>query len=203
MPKSLVSESGKSDISADSGQPGRGGGRILAVRSPVAHLRLWVTAAVGLAADLASKAWAVGVLGAPIDGYHRDAMVVIEDYLSLRTVFNRGAVAGSFEGKTGFLLAASLVAIALLLWLFASSRSNQGACHIGVGMVLAGALGNLHDRLFNNGQVVDFIEVNLHFWPANPWPTFNVADALLCVGVGILVVHLFATRRGKPTEQGS
>ena len=57
-------------------------------------------------------------------------------------------------------------------------------------MLLAGALGNIHDRLFNNGQVVDFIEVNLHFWPANPWPTFNIADVLLCVGVAILVINL-------------
>ena len=63
------------------------------------------------------------------------------------------------------------------------------------GMLVAGALGNMYDRLFNQGNVIDFIEVNLHVWPANPWPTFNVADIFLCIGVGVLLLTLLSSQK--------
>jgi signal peptidase II len=56
------------------------------------------------------------------------------------------------------------------------------------GLILGGALGNLADRLFRGGAVVDFVA--LHFWP-----TFNVAEACIVVGCALLVVSLL---RGAP-----
>ena len=154
-----------------------------------AHLCLWLITVLGVGADLLSKSWAVERLGNPEKGnlQHID---IIEGYVRFITVFNPGAVGGAAAGKTTLLVGASVVAIIMLLWFFAVSRSNQLGCHIGLGMLLAGALGNLYDRVFNDGKVVDFIEVNLHFWPADPWPTFNIADVLLTVGVGILMIFV-------------
>ena len=61
--------------------------------------------------------------------------------------------------------------------------------------LMGGALGNMHNRVFNDGKVIDFIEVNLHFPPANPWPTFNLADVLLTVGVAVLLVNLLVRKK--------
>ncbi|MCK4627647.1 MAG: signal peptidase II [Sedimentisphaerales bacterium] len=158
-------------------------------RNLKAHLCLWLITMLGVAADLLSKSWAVERLGNPekVDPQHID---IIEGYVRFIIVFNPGAVGGVGAGKTALLVGASVVAIIMLLWFFAVSRSNQLGCHIGLGMLLAGAMGNLYDRLFNNGKVIDFIDVNLHFWPFNPWPTFNIADVLLTVGVGILMIFM-------------
>lgn len=168
-------------------------GKKLALRSFRAHLRLWLVAAAGFAVDQASKAWAIRHLGNP-DIVQSEPLVIISDYLSLSTVHNTGAVAGLAAGQTGWLVLASVVALGLLVWFFAVSRANQWVTHIALGVLLAGALGNMYDRIFNNGKVIDFIEVNLHIRYANPWPTFNVADACLCIGVAVLILTALKPR---------
>jgi len=161
-----------------------------------AHLRLWLTAFVGFVVDRASKIWAIGALGNPNDGTV-DPLVIIDDYLCLRLLHNPGAVAGWFAGQTMLLILASAAAVAFLFWLFASSDRHQRLSHFAVGMLFSGALGNMYDRVFNHGKVIDFIEVDLHFWPANPWPIFNAADAFLSVGVVVLLVSLLPKGRHK------
>ena len=163
-------------------------------RNLKAHLCLWIVTVLGVGADLLSKSWVIERLGKP--GQETPQHIdIIEGYVRFITVFNDGAVGGAAAGKTTLLIVASVVAIIMLLGFFAVSQSNQLGCHIGLGMLLAGAIGNLYDRLFNNGNVIDFIDVNLHFRPFNPWPTFNIADVLLTVGVGILMI--FMLRRDK------
>ena len=161
-----------------------------AVYSLKAHLRLWLIAVIGFGVDLASKIWAVNTLGDP-DTDVPTRLIVIKNYLVLTTIHNTGAVAGIAAGKTTLLLMASVIALVFLFWFFATTRAHQWFTHIGLGLLFAGALGNMYDRIFNNGKVIDFIEVNLHVPFADPWPTFNVADSFLCVGVGILLVSLF------------
>ena len=180
-----------------------------ALGSGRAHLCLWLTAAVGLAADLVSKQWAVRTIGNPdqIDFFDPATMlkpiVIIENYLRFNTVHNTGAVAGMAAGKTTLLIAASAAAVVFLLWLFATSHPNHRLTHIALGMLFAGALGNMYGRIFNQGKVIDFIEVNLHVWPANPWPTFNVADIFLCVGVVILLLTLLGSRARSLPQKSS
>jgi len=129
-------------------------------------------------------------------------LVVIPDYLRLITVYNRGAVAGMAQGRTALLICGSVVALGFLWWVFCSASPTDRWRHFAVGLLFAGALGNLYDRLFRQGKVVDFIEVDLHVWPANPWPTFNVADILLCIGVGMLLLALWTGRRVVSTPRG-
>ncbi len=159
-----------------------------------AHLRFWLIAIAGLTADLASKHWALTKLGNPQNS-EPQPLVLIEDYLRFITVFNPGAVWGLFAGNKLFLVGISTFAIVVLLIFFATSRRGQWLLHSALGLILAGAMGNMHDRIFNDGFVVDFIEINLHVWPANPWPTFNIADALLCIGVGVLMVLMLFEKK--------
>jgi len=59
-------------------------------------------------------------------------------------------------------------------------------------MILSGAIGNLWDRIFHH-HVRDFIDVHLGF--GYHWPTFNIADALICVGVGMILYETLFTKR--------
>lgn len=151
------------------------------------HIILWLVFIAGFTMDYLSKRWVLSELGLP--GQVRP-VVIFEDWFRFSTVFNPGAVWGSFANKTIFLLLVSFVAVTFILFIFASSTKKAWWIHLACGMILAGAFGNIYDRIFNDGYVIDFIEVNLHFWPANPWPTFNIADSLLCVGVPILVIPM-------------
>ena len=161
------------------------------------HLILWISAGVGLALDLVTKKWALAALAAP-DPFLSKAKVIIPGYLRFQLVENPGAVAGVAAGHTSLLIFVSLAALVFLFWLFVCSKAKQWAVHLGLGMLVAGALGNTYDRIFNDGRVIDFIEVDLHFRPANPWPTFNVADMLLCLGVFIVLITVV----GKGKESG-
>lgn len=109
---------------------------------------------------------------------------------------NPGAAWGLFDDATpglrrgGLLLSATLAAsvIAFLLWRL---RGTRAAVSLGLWLVLSGAAGNAWDR-WTLGYVVDFVDVafgGLH------WPTFNVADVLISVGAGLLVLDLIRHRR--------
>jgi signal peptidase II len=137
-------------------------------------------AALIVAADQLTKSWAVNALAS------RD----IDLFWTLRfhLVSNSGA-AFSLAGGRGGLIA--IVAIAVVIALIAVGRAVDtkiGA--VALGLVLGGALGNLLDRIFREGngflggRVVDFVDPQ---W----WPVFNVADAALTIG-GILIVLVVA-----------
>jgi lipoprotein signal peptidase len=109
-----------------------------------AHLRFWLFAAVALVLDLTSKYWAFYLLGQG-PGSHR---VVIPHVLELQTMFNKGALFGIGQGQTQLFLAASVLALGLVLWMFARSDARRWVMHIALGAILAGALGNMYDRIF-------------------------------------------------------
>ncbi len=168
----------------------------LALRSFRAHLFVWLTAALGLCADLYTKHWAAETLGPPnepavqIQTNQKTIVLVMLQYHT-----NPGAVWGIGGGKTNLLIVTSFVALGFIFWLFATSRPDQTWGHIALGMIFAGAVGNLFNRIFNQGEVIDFIVVDLHFWPANPWPTFNIADTLLVIGVALLLISFYRAQK--------
>lgn len=121
-----------------------------------------------VAADQLTKTWAVDRLGrGPIHLVWK---------LDLRLSYNTGAAFSLGQGWAPvFAALAVLIVVALLVGL---RRVRSRAMAVAIGLVVGGALGNLADRLFraHHGAVVDFIE--LHFWP-----TFNVADSCITIGV--------------------
>ncbi|MBN2211002.1 MAG: signal peptidase II [Sedimentisphaerales bacterium] len=175
-----------------------------AVKCFSAHLRLWLVALAAFAVDLWSKEWVMRTIGSPpqtaeeLGNWH--PIVLVDNFLRLATVENPGAIAGVGAGKTRLLILASVIALGFLFWLFCCSKSANYIQHCALGLLFGGALGNLNDRIFNNGRVIDFIEMDLHFnidiagrriWQASPWPTYNLADVWLCLGVIILLLALW------------
>lgn len=79
------------------------------------------------------------------------------------------------------------VAVGAILWFYARLGERQRLHQVTLGLVLAGAVGNVVDRLARR-YVIDFVEWHWWYRPDLRWPTFNVADALLSVGIVLLLL---------------
>lgn len=121
-------------------------------------------------------------------GQH-EIYTVIDGFLQFVRAENDGAAFGFFAGKAHFLTAVSCVAAVVILAIFLFGGNRQKLVNIALGLFAAGVCGNLYDRAFNNGLVRDFIDV---YYRGYHWHTFNIADALLCVGVGLLMISTFS-----------
>lgn len=159
-----------------------------------------VVLAATLALDLWSKAWAWNNLR------RAKPIMVIDPLLEFSFSFNLGAAFGFLNDASWsrmFFIAVTMLALGYMAWLAFTLPTRRAYGFVAVGLIAAGASGNLHDRLVraNDGGwygVVDFIKIN-YPWGGS-WPTFNVADALLLVGVLTLLVFL---RREGETEAPS
>jgi len=162
-----------------------------------AHLIFWPTLLLGLALDL----WTKHAVFAWLRDAHEQRASIIEGFLTFQLALNRGAAFGIAHGRLAFLVGVSVLAMLIILGWFFFAGAKQRTIHAALGLFGAGVSGNLWDRAFNGGQVRDFIDVV--YWPGRHWHTFNVADAMLCIAVGLLVVTTFFTdsagrRRAQP-----
>ncbi len=117
-------------------------------RSPRSHTLLWLTAALGLTTDLLTKHLAFTRLPT------RGSVILIPGFLSLDRSLNLGALFGIGRGMAPLFILASVLAVAFVAYMFAGSHRRQWLVHLALGLVLAGALGNLYDRLFVHVDVI-------------------------------------------------
>jgi len=145
-----------------------------------------VAATVVVAADQVTKAVAVAQL-------HRPVHLVGPFGLDLG--YNTGSAFSLFTADAPVVTAVAVVLVGVLGWL--AWRAPSVPVAVAVGLVLGGALGNLVDRIVR-GRVVDFITLT-------HWPTFNLADGCITVGVILLVVFYWhaASPARRPQSPGS
>lgn len=129
---------------------------------------------------------------------------VIEDYWHHRYVENPGAAWGLFGNlpdgtRQAFFHVVSLAALAFIIGMYRKLEPGQGMVRVALALVAGGALGNFVDRLLR-GYVIDFIDWHWRNQPGMRWPTFNVADAAICVGVGLMFLDSF---RSRPAAQAA
>jgi signal peptidase II len=145
---------------------------------------LFGVAAVVLAIDIVSKALVV------VDLEGHSPVRLLGGLVYLDVVRNSGAAFSMATGMTWVLSLVAVVVVVAIVWF--APRLRSVGWSIGLGLVLAGALGNLVDRIFRapgplRGHVVDFISV---FKPwGGAYAIFNLADSAICVG-GVLIVLL-------------
>ncbi|APR79440.1 Lipoprotein signal peptidase [Minicystis rosea] len=167
---------------------------------------LVIVSVVTLAADLGSKWWAKSRLeDAMFSERHID---VIKGHLAFTFARNKGGAWGLLQGepesiRRPFFLGISVLAIAFIVSLYRKLTPQQWALKWGLPLVLGGAIGNLVNRIQYN-YVVDFIDyqgkwVKL-FSASSHWPTFNVADIAIVVGVGLMAIDMFTPRRESKVE---
>lgn len=172
----------------------------------------------GLAADNLSK-WrvfeALGYPGGQSDWSWSSPFLWGRFSIQFTTNFNQGALFGIGQGMTGMFAVLSLVAVTFVIyWLFVRKEAKSLWLTITLGLIMAGALGNLFDRLYlhrcvnANGEplygVRDFIDCTIPFlrWDGGfsftriaeyRWPIFNLADTFLVTGAIMLTLYsLFA-----------
>ena len=107
-------------------------------------------------------------------------------WLRLTLTHNVGSAFGLIRSGTIPIAASALVCVVVLGWVFRGGLARAPGRSMPLGLVVGGALGNLLDRV-RTGGVVDFIDLQV-------WPVFNIADAAITIGVGLLAVGL-ARRR--------
>ena len=162
-----------------------------------------LTAIIGLAIDQWSKVEAFNHLCAGIadngDGTSSvigaREVVFIPGLINFSPVVNPGAVFGLGAGKQTLFKVVSFAAMIFIVYLFAQS-GRQRIYQILLGMLMAGVVGNLYDRMRFN-YVRDMIH-GLPHWPRLFPYIFNVADTFLCTGVALMLVYSLLTDPGKP-----
>jgi len=192
-------------------------------KNPAAVARFFLICVIGLGLDLWTKHYAFTHLAdasAPITDPRPAVVKFIPNWIHFEITINRGAVFGLGQGQKWLFLAVSVVAIVFLSYLFATSH-RQRLYQVILGMLLAGVLGNMYDRIAY-GYVRDMI----HALPGWKWPgawqiggwgkdssgypgstrevfpfIFNVADILLCVGVGLMIIYSLFTPHAKEEKK--
>lgn len=131
-------------------------------------------------ADYFSKLWALETLG-------NGVVMRLTPWMDFKLAFNKGAAFSLFADGSGwqrwFFMGIATVIGLWLCYAIVFERTNA-LTRLAYASILGGAIGNLYDRILH-GKVVDFI--SWHIGNAY-WPTFNVADVGICVGVGLLII---------------
>ena len=165
-------------------------------------------AVISVIADQLSKWWAVQRLTSAFGDttafgerlstflWHRHprpvaVVEVVESFWHFRYVENPGAAWGFLSGsaawfRTPFFLVMSTLAMGFMVYYFRQTRPGQWLVRLALALVFGGAVGNFLDRV-RLGYVIDFID--WHWYDAH-WPTFNIADACISVGVCLMVIDM-------------
>lgn len=149
-------------------------------------------------ADAVTKELAAGYLKGAA------AVSVIPGLFNLAYVENRGCAWGMFQGQVWPLAAFGLVALVFLIWKRKSIfNSSISTFHLHLAataepLLYAGILGNVIDRFFR-GYVIDMFDFH---WGVRHFPCFNVADSLICIAVGLLLLSSFADGPKKGVRTG-
>ncbi|GAP74853.1 signal peptidase II [Pseudoalteromonas sp. Cnat2-41] len=146
---------------------------------------IWLTlSALVLVLDWGTKTWVVSAMSL------RESIDVLP-FFNITYVHNYGA-AFSFLSDAGgwqrwFLSAIAVTISVLLVWWLKRLPATNKLLGSAYALVLAGALGNLYDRL-HYGYVIDFIHVYYQDWH---YPAFNIADCAICIGAALLLFDAF------------
>ena len=158
--------------------------RVLILFAVVANLVL---------ADAVTKELARGYLGA---GASRPRVIeIVPNLFNLAYVENRGCAWGLFQGQVWPLAVFGLVALVFLIWkrtsIFNLQPSTFNLTAVAEPLLYAGIVGNVIDRLFR-GFVIDMFDFHCG---VHHFPCFNVADSLICIAVGLLLIVSFVEKK--------
>jgi signal peptidase II len=131
------------------------------------------------------------------------SLKIIPGFFNITQIHNKGAIFGAFSHPNKpvvfiLLTAASLAALAFVVYYFVKTPPSEWGLKLALSLILAGALGNLVDRIFR-GYVIDFLDFYIKNWH---WPFFNVADSCITIGAFLLLIF-FLIRKPACTPSSS
>ncbi|MBP2235849.1 signal peptidase II [Sinorhizobium kostiense] len=115
--------------------------------------------------------------------------------LALYRTHNYGVAFSMLSGMEGwFIVSMRLAVVAFVLWLWRRTPKDRFFAHLGYAMIIAGALGNLVDRLLF-GYVIDYVLFHTETWS---FAVFNLADSFITIGAGAIILdELLQSKRGR------
>jgi signal peptidase II len=149
------------------------------------YIRFFIVAAVVAIIDQISKTLVLAKM--PL----YKTIPIVKGFFSLTHVHNPGGAFG-FLAQNGSpwrhwtFLGAAVLALGLILYFHHQTPRTHPYLALGLSLIFGGAIGNLIDRV-RFGEVVDFLDF---YVASHHWPTFNVADSAVSVGVGIFIIHI-------------
>jgi signal peptidase II len=161
-------------------------------------LRIFLVAfAITLPLDQITKQWVIATI------HYGDVIEVIPGLFDLTHVRNPGGAFsffadGPLEQRMLFFVGTTVLAIVLLLVFFRRLEPEERLASLALGTIMGGAMGNLIDRLVYR-EVIDFLDI--HLLGGYTWPTFNVADSAIVIGVGLLIAEIFIVGEPEATPQ--
>lgn len=128
------------------------------------------------------------------------SITVVESFFNITYIRNKGAAFG-FLAETSFRLPffilISIIAVVVIIGIVRKLRPEQKLTAVSLSLIFAGALGNLIDRI-RLGEVIDFLDAH---WYDHHWPSFNVADSAICVGVFLLALDMLREERQRKSAK--
>ena len=146
---------------------------------------LWAVATAAVVADQVTKHAIEQRLA--LEETHR-----VLPFLSITHVRNSGIAFGIFPGRLGIVSILTAAAVVWMLVHFARSGSRHVLFPVALGLLVGGSVSNLADRV-RDGHVTDFIHIS-------HWPTFNLADSFIVIGVALLALGLIRVEHRQPPE---
>ncbi len=124
----------------------------------------------------------------------------IKGLIRIVYIHNEGAAWGVLSGKTWILIVFTAAAMFFCGYYFWKYAKNNKLVTWAIALVISGGVGNLIDRVFRNGKVVDFLQFD--FW--QEFPVFNIADCAIVVGVALLILYFIidTVKESKARKQG-
>ena len=109
----------------------------------------------------------------------------LSGFIDLTYIHNRGGAWGMLYGRTYILLPITLVIMIICIIFYVKYGKKSRLLLWAITLVMSGGIGNMIDRVFRGGNVVDFL--HFEFFPS--FPVFNVADCAIVVGAGLLILY--------------
>ena len=135
-----------------------------------------------LAADI-TKELAVAHIGL------HERIDIIGSFVQLTLLYNRGGLFGIMQGHQLFFLVVSCIVLVLLLVYYIYEKVKTGLFCNSMALIMAGAVGNILDRLLGKPGVVDFIYIGSD--DVFRWPAFNIADSVIVIGAALLMFFYY------------
>ncbi|SHK35066.1 signal peptidase II [Fibrobacter sp. UWEL] len=154
-----------------------------------------------IVSDQLTKLWALSRFSNETGAPNHDIINVVGEFIRFQLVFNKGAAFSSrpqdlmpFLPPWLFFLLISIVAAVVLFWFYKSIDKRDYLSRLGIVMIIGGAIGNFIDRM-RLQMVVDFIDCDLPDFIMTRFPTFNVADSFVTVGVAFVLLSPFILKK--------
>lgn len=116
---------------------------------------------------------------------------IIDGFFDFSLAYNPGAAFGIFANQRLLFFVFTAISIAVIFYITVTHTRGKTSLNLLIGAILGGILGNLIDRI-RLGYVVDFIDFYIKDYH---WPTFNIADSSICIGIGILAIFILKDKK--------